>query len=74
MPKSTNSPNDILTAEQAAAIAGVHRNTVLDWIKRKILPARRKGFGISSAYMIRRDHLMSVLASRDGNADVDNKK
>ena len=64
MPKSKSSPDEILSAEQAATIAGVHKTTIIDWIKRGILPAGRLGFGLTSPYRIRRSILEKILAKR----------
>lgn len=65
MPQAKTKPDDDLTAEEAAEIAGVHKTTIIDWIKRDILPARRKGFGLTTPYLIRRSDLADTLDKRD---------
>ena len=59
------SPDDLLTAPQAAAIAGVHRVTFSRRLKAGKGPATTRAGGAGhSLYLIRRADLMAWLAER----------
>lgn len=63
--KVQKSSSSMLSTTQAAQEAGVDPKTILNWIKRGILPARKKGFGPTSSWLIDRATFQRVLAKRD---------
>lgn len=59
------SPDDLLTAPEAARIAGVHRVTFSRRLKAgKGPPTIRAGAGGKPIYLVRRSDLLAWLASR----------
>jgi Helix-turn-helix domain len=60
------SPDDLLTAPQAAEIAGVHRVTFSRRLKQgKGPPFQRVGSSGHPVYVVRRGDLLAWLAARD---------
>ncbi len=70
-PPSPPSASKMLTTTEAAARAEVTVKTILRWISRGLVRARREGFGKTARYLIYRDSFEKLLAKRELNTDLD---